>query len=47
VDERVAHLWTLRDGRITGLEYFGDAAEAQRSFRYGGSSFGTHELSHV
>ena len=38
VDERIAHLWTLRDGSITGLEYFGDVAEAQRAFRYGGSS---------
>jgi ketosteroid isomerase-like protein len=33
VDERIAHIWTLRDGQVASLEYFGDVAEAQRALR--------------
>jgi ketosteroid isomerase-like protein len=31
--ERIAHVWTLRDGRVAALKYFGDIAEAQRALR--------------
>jgi ketosteroid isomerase-like protein len=37
VDERIAHLWTVHDGRVDALEYFGDVAEAQRAFRERGA----------
>jgi ketosteroid isomerase-like protein len=33
VHERIAHVWTLRDGRVAALAYFGDIAEAQRALR--------------
>jgi ketosteroid isomerase-like protein len=29
VAERIAHLWTLRDGKVVSLEYFGDVAEGR------------------
>jgi ketosteroid isomerase-like protein len=35
VHERIAHVWTLRDGQVAALEYFGDSAEAQRALRRG------------
>jgi ketosteroid isomerase-like protein len=31
VTVRIAHLWTVQNGKITSLEYFGDVAEAQRA----------------
>jgi hypothetical protein len=33
VDEGIAQIWTLRDGQVAALEYFGDVAEAQRALR--------------
>jgi ketosteroid isomerase-like protein len=31
VDERIAHIWTLRDGLVVRHEYFGDVQEARRA----------------
>ena len=29
--EYIAHLWTVNNGKVTRLEYFGDTAEARRA----------------
>jgi ketosteroid isomerase-like protein len=33
VVEQIAHVWTVTEGRVTRLEYFGDAAEARRAIK--------------
>jgi ketosteroid isomerase-like protein len=33
--ERIAHLWTVNDGKATRLEYFGDVAQARRALEAG------------
>ena len=41
VNERIAHRWSVCDGRVTELVYFGDVAEAQRAFRCRASAAGS------
>jgi len=33
--ERIAHLWTVNDGKAARLEYFGDVAQAHRALESG------------